>query len=214
MLGDTNTDLNKLDSTSLDTSYSQEVIQNDNENESFEDNADDDSDKDLYDDSEDDDESNNKEDKVENVSANKKKAIVIKPHKKMKVVRSQAQALSQLARGMTKLTESQAKRFKGQMEFEKERDRTFFEFKKEEVEKNRRHELEIAKIFASSMNNSQQQRDFRYTPFDQTSLFQHSIQHAANFHVTSPTSQLASPPMSPPQHQHASTSFWTSHSSK
>ena len=63
----TNTDLNELVSTSADTSYSQDVIQNDNENElsednpdeSFEDNADDDSDKDLYDDSEDDNESNN-----------------------------------------------------------------------------------------------------------------------------------------------------------
>ena len=57
--------------TSLDTSYSQEVIQNDNENESFEDNADNDSGK-VYDDSEDDNESNNsnKEDKVKNISAN------------------------------------------------------------------------------------------------------------------------------------------------
>ena len=40
ILGDTNTDLNELVSISLDTSYSQEVIQNDNVNESFEDNAD------------------------------------------------------------------------------------------------------------------------------------------------------------------------------
>ena len=108
ILGDTNTDLNELVSTSLDTSYSQEVIQNDNENESFEDNADDDSDKDLYDDSEDDDESNNanEEDNVENVSGNKKKAIAVKPHKKRKVVRSQTQALNQLTGGMTKLIES------------------------------------------------------------------------------------------------------------
>ena len=83
ILGDTNTDLNELVSISLDTSYSQEVIQNDNENESLEDNADDDSDKDLYNDSEDDHESNNanKEDKVENVSANKKKAILEKEKK-------------------------------------------------------------------------------------------------------------------------------------
>ena len=35
ILRDTNTDQNELVSTSLDTSYSQEVIQNDNENESF-----------------------------------------------------------------------------------------------------------------------------------------------------------------------------------
>ena len=100
------------------------------------------------------------------------------------------------------------------MGFEKERDRAFLEFRKKEAEKNRRYELEIAKIFEQSMNNSQQQKDFRYTPFDQTSLFQHSIQHATNFHnVTSPTSQLASPPM-PPQHHHTSTSFWTPHNSK
>ena len=91
VLGDTNTDLNELVSTSWDTQYSQYVIQNDNENESFEDNAEDDNEKDLYDDSEDDNESNNpnKEDKVENVSANKKKAILVKSPKKRKVVRSQ-----------------------------------------------------------------------------------------------------------------------------
>ena len=78
-LGDTNTDLNELISTSLDTSYSQEVIQNDNENESFEDNAENDSGNDLSNDSGDDNESNNanKEDKAENVSANKKKAIAV-----------------------------------------------------------------------------------------------------------------------------------------
>ena len=68
-------------------------IQKDNKNESFEDNTDDDSDKDLYDDSEDDNEFNNanKEDKVENVSANKKKAIPVKPREKRKIVRSQFQ---------------------------------------------------------------------------------------------------------------------------
>ena len=120
----------KIVSTSLDTSYSQEVIQNDNEDESVQDNADDDSDKDLYDDSEGDNESNNanKEDKVENVSADKKKVIVVKSHNKIKVTRSQTQALSQLAGAMTKLIVSQAKRRKERMEFEKERDRAFLEF--------------------------------------------------------------------------------------
>ena len=79
ILGDTNTDLNEVVFTSLDTSYSQEVIQNDHENESFEDNTDNESDKDLYNDSKDDDESinANKEGKVENISANKKKAVVV-----------------------------------------------------------------------------------------------------------------------------------------
>ena len=106
---------------------------------------------------------------------------------------------------MTKLIESQAKRHKEQIEFEKERDRAFLEFNKKEADKNWRRELKIARMFASLIDNSQQQRYFRYTLFDQTSLFQHSTQNAAN--VTSPTSQLVSPPMSPPQHHHASTSF-------
>ena len=97
---------------------------------------------------------------------------------------------------MTKLIEMQAKRHKEQMEFKKERHRAFSEFKTEEMEKNRRHELEIAKIFGSSVNSSQQQRHFKYIPFDQTSLFQYSIQHAANFHnVASVTSQIVSPPI-------------------
>ena len=39
ILGDTNTDFNEVVFKSLDRSYNQEVIQNDNENESFEDNA-------------------------------------------------------------------------------------------------------------------------------------------------------------------------------
>ena len=106
-------------------------------------------------------------------------------------MRSQTQALSQLAGGLSKLNESPAKRHKEQIEFEKERDQALLEFKKEEAEKNGSLELEIAKIFASSMNNSQKQRDFKYTPFDQTSLFQHLIQHAANFHnVTSHNNRL------------------------
>ena len=76
--------LNELVSTSLDTLYSQDIIQNNNGNESFEDNADDNSIKDLYDDSEDNNEPDNanKEDKVENVSANEKKGILVVPHKK------------------------------------------------------------------------------------------------------------------------------------
>ena len=51
-------------------------------------------------------------------------------------MRSQIQALSQLVGGMTKLIESEAKRHKEQIEFEKERDRAFLEFNKEEAEKN------------------------------------------------------------------------------
>ena len=46
---------------------------------------------------------------------------IVKPHQKRKVIRSQTQALSHLAGGMTQI-ESQAKRHKALPEFERERD--------------------------------------------------------------------------------------------
>ena len=94
------------------------------------------------------------------------------------------------------------------MEFEKERDR---EFRKKEAEKNRRHELDISKIFESSMNNSQQQRDFRYTLLIKLPFFNIRFNTLQIFIMLQVP--LASPPM-PPQHHHTSTSFWTPRSSK
>ena len=52
---------------------------------------------------------------------------------------------------MTKLIESQMKRHREQIEFGKEEIKHFWNFKK----KKWRHHLEIAKTFASPMNNSQ-----------------------------------------------------------
>ena len=63
----------------------------------------------------------------------------MKPHQKRKAIRSQTQALSHLAEGMTQMIESQAKRPKALLQFE--RDRNFMEFKRVEAEKNRQHEL-------------------------------------------------------------------------
>ena len=59
---------------------------------------------------------------------------------------------------MTQMIESQAKRHKALLEFERERDRNFMEFKQVEAEKNRQHELQIAQIFASAMHNQGFQR--------------------------------------------------------
>ena len=64
-----------------------------------------------------------------------RKKIVAKPHQKRKAIRSQTQALSHLAGGMTQMIESQAKRHKALLEFERERDRNFMEFKRVEAEK-------------------------------------------------------------------------------
>ena len=65
-----------------------------------------------------------------------RKKLVVKPHQKRIVVHPQTQALSQLAGSLNQLVESHAKRYKEQMNFEKERDKAFLEFKKQEAEKN------------------------------------------------------------------------------
>ena len=44
--------------------------------------------------------------------------------------------MSHLAGGMTQIIESQAKRHKALLEFERERDRNYIEFKRVEAEKN------------------------------------------------------------------------------
>ena len=51
---------------------------------------------------------------------------------------------------MTQIAESQAKRHKSYFDFERERDKSFIEFKKMEAEKNRQHKLQIVHISASA----------------------------------------------------------------
>ena len=70
--------------------------------------------------------------------------IVVKPHQKRKVIRSQTQALTHLSGRMTQMIESQSKRHKAMIEFERERDQKCFEYKRLEGEKNREPELKIA----------------------------------------------------------------------
>ena len=84
-----------------------------------------------------------------------RKELVVKSHNKRKVVGSQTQDLSQLAGSLKLLVESHAKRHKEQMNFEKERDKAFLEFKKQEAEKNHQHEIEIAKTFAGALGSTQ-----------------------------------------------------------
>ena len=49
------------------------------------------------------------------------------------------------------MIESQSKRQRVMIEFETERDQTFFEFKRLEAEKNRKHELKIAQLSVSAI---------------------------------------------------------------
>ena len=69
--------------------------------------------------------------------------IVAKTQEKRTMARSQLQAMSQLASGVHRLSEVNAKRMKLE---EKDR-KALLEFGKEEAEKNRQHEKEMAQIY-------------------------------------------------------------------
>ena len=83
----------------------------------------------------------------------KKKKVIVKPLQK-KVARSQTQALSQLLGSMAQLVASQAKRHKALLEFGKEREKSFIQFRQEEAERNRQHELQIVIHFSASYSKS------------------------------------------------------------
>ena len=71
------------------------------------------------------------------------KKIVSKPHEARSVARSQLQAMSQLASGLNRHAEVNAKQIKLE---EKDR-KALLEFGKEEAEKNRQHEKEMDQIY-------------------------------------------------------------------
>ena len=74
--------------------------------------------------------------------------LIVAPHQKRKVVRSQTQALSELSNTLKLMAESQAKRHKKGLEADKKRDEALMAFKREEAQKNREHEIKIAEIYA------------------------------------------------------------------
>ena len=80
------------------------------------------------------------QEELRNASAKK---IVAKTYEKRTVARSQLQAMSQLASGVHRLAEVNAKRMKLE---EKDR-KALLEFRKEEAVKNRQHEKEMAQIY-------------------------------------------------------------------
>ena len=89
---------------------------------------------------------------AESANAIPKGKLVAKPHQKRKCVRSQTQALSQVASSIGVFTESQNKRQKLQMEEEKKRDELFLKFKMDEAERNRQHELQMTRMMMEFMS--------------------------------------------------------------
>ena len=88
------------------------------------------------------------------------KKLVVAPHRKRNIVRSQNQALSKIAKRMEDLAGAQTERTKLMIEVDRKRDELFLkqkadeaqrtrEYKAEEASKNREHELILAQMYAS-----------------------------------------------------------------
>ena len=73
--------------------------------------------------------------------------LVAAVHHKRSQVRSDKQALSELAKAMQNMAESQTKRLKMTLEAEEKREEKKRQERVEEAERNRKHEIEVAKIY-------------------------------------------------------------------
>ena len=132
VLGDTNTNLENVISDPSETSFVQEMQAEDDDSECYL--GDISKEKNSFDDNESGDDDSKVTDEKE--SSSTKSKILVKPHQKRRVIRSQTQALTHLSGGMNQMIESQSKRHKETIEFERERDKHFLEFKWSEAEKN------------------------------------------------------------------------------
>ena len=98
---------------------------------------------------------------IGNATSGDKRKVVVAPHRKAKQVRSNKQALSEIANGLKALAETSQKNNKMMIEEERKREERYLSFRREEAEKNRQHELLIAQIFA---NASQPEFPYRSQP--------------------------------------------------
>ena len=121
--------------------------------------------------------------------------LVVAPHKKRAVVRSQTQGLSQLAAGIKSLAESQTSRHIKEMEENRRRDEMFFQFQREQRELDRQHESRMMQLI---MTMQQQQKQLLISPPAPLAP-QHRYDNAAS---TLPSRHfqnlLPPPPISPP----------------
>ena len=86
------------------------------------------------------------------------KKLVAAVHQKRSQMRSNKQALSELARAMQNMAESQTKRLKMTLEAEEKREEKKRQERLEEAERNRKHEKEIAKIYAAQYSTVSRQQ--------------------------------------------------------
>ena len=78
---------------------------------------------------------------------------VVAPHQKKKKVRSQVEAQASMAASISEYSKFQKERWEASLKEEREREDRFLEFKREEADKNRAHELEMARIYATILGS-------------------------------------------------------------
>ena len=88
---------------------------------------------------------------IRNATSDDKSKVVVAPHIKVKQVRSNKQALCELANGLKALAETSQKNNKMMIEEERKREERYLSFRREEAEKNRQHELLIAQCIAATI---------------------------------------------------------------
>ena len=96
-----------------------------------------------------------------------KNALDVKPLDHKKQVRSQSQAINEIAKSFHALGESQQKRSERMMEADRERHAEFLAFQKEQAELNRQHELKMLEIimkYSNSPSQGVQQHPQQQTP--------------------------------------------------
>ena len=141
----------KLTSSAFDTSFV-----NPNDSESFEEEEKRDSEDDAIPDDIEEEEGA----QVEEAAPRKtKRKIVVAPHKKTKQLRSNKQALGEIARVLHASIAAQDKRFEQQLRASEEKERRMVEFREREAEKDRAQEYKMAHLYMSGPR-------FQHPPMD------------------------------------------------
>ena len=142
------------------------------------------------------DESDEEESTSSQISAPQKgkiNKVVAAPHKKRKTVRSQQQALSHVAQSIEQIASSQMKKHRMTIEADLKRDEMFLQYKREEAERNREHEIKLAEIYARAMARPEPSvhnqwvapvNAVRYpaTPSDRTAAVHYQNNASVSFH--------------------------------
>ena len=90
---------------------------------------------------------------IGNAISGDKRKVVVASHRKAKQVRSNKQALSEIANRLKALPETSQKNSKMMIEEERKREERYLSFRREEAEKNRQNDLLITQTFANALQS-------------------------------------------------------------